>query len=72
MTGRELRTARKEKAVRKFAALADPVAPSVEMDDEFFRRDDLAYARSREDGSLERARDHRALEAQVQREGTAI
>ena len=64
MNSRDLRAMRKGKAARKFAALAEPVAPPVEMDEAFFLRADLVYAAARDDGSLERAREHAALVAQ--------
>jgi hypothetical protein len=72
MNGRELRAARKDKIARKFAAMAEPVAPPVEMDDAYFLRSDLAYASARDSGELERSRDHAALQAQQQRERTGI
>jgi hypothetical protein len=39
--------------------------PPVELDEVFFARADLAYAHARADGSLDRAKEHRALVEQV-------
>ena len=43
MNSRELRAMRKDKAARKFAALAVPEAPPVEFDELFFQRADLSF-----------------------------
>ncbi len=43
MNSRELRAMRKDKAARKFAALAVPEAPPVELDEQFFARSDLSF-----------------------------
>jgi hypothetical protein len=52
------------------AGIAPP--PPVEMDEEFFARVDLEYARDRRSGKHERDRQRRALQMQQQREGAAI
>jgi hypothetical protein len=58
--------------IRNDTAMGLITAPPVEMDEAFFSRADQAYARARDDGSLERARDHKALQAQQQRERTGL
>lgn len=72
MNSRELRAMRKDKAARKFAALAAPAAPPVEFDEEVFQRADAAYEAAKADGSLTRFRDERALAEQMQRRGTGV
>jgi hypothetical protein len=58
--------------IRNDTAMGLITAPPVEMDELFFARADALYAQSRDDGYLQRARDHEALQAQQQRLGTAI
>jgi hypothetical protein len=72
VNGRELRAARKQKIAMRFAALAEPVAPPVEMDEAFFLSADLAYTSARDSGALERERIARGHEVEVQRLETAI
>lgn len=62
MNTRQLRALRKDKVARKFAALADPVAPPVEFDEEVFLRADLAEPSAQE---LAERNDRRALLAQI-------
>lgn len=52
-------------------AAAGIAPPPVEMDEAFFLRADLAYVKDR-CGKHERDRQHRALQAQQQRERTAL
>jgi hypothetical protein len=61
-------SARLADCIRNDTAMGLITPPPVEMDEAFFARSDLAYARARDDGSLERDRDHRALADQQQRE----
>jgi hypothetical protein len=70
VNGRELRAARKDKLARRFAALAEPVAPPVEMDEHFFARVDAAPGGDLYDENSATFR--KAWEAEVQRNGTAI
>jgi hypothetical protein len=46
-------------------------APAVELD-EAFVRSDLAYQQAKDDGSLTRSRDERALAEQMQRGRTGV
>jgi predicted signal transduction protein with EAL and GGDEF domain len=53
-------------------ALAGIAPPPVEMDEVAFLRADLAYAAAKRSGALDSRRLHRAHEAEVQRNGSAM
>jgi hypothetical protein len=50
-------------------ALMGIAAPAVELDEAFFARSDAAYSAAKDDGSLTRSRDERALKSQIERQG---
>jgi glutamyl/glutaminyl-tRNA synthetase len=60
--------ARAQSARRQILRAADLNAAARESD---LIASDLAYAQLRSSGELERRKDHRALQEQVQREGTS-
>lgn len=71
MNSRQLRALRKDKVARKFAALAEPDAPPVEMDEAFFQRSDLETLAAKEVDSYGTRNEARAMDLQVRRQAVA-